>query len=83
MFKLIKLGIYVLLGYTLYELYQGMMSGQYGGGMSGGMSGGNRGREFSGSGEGRFTGGAGGGMSETTGEPGGASVTHNVGRGVM
>src|SRR6266542_165084 len=26
MFRLIKLGIYVLLGYALYELYQGMMA---------------------------------------------------------
>ena len=80
MFKLIKLGIYVLLGYTLYELYQGMMSGQYSGGMSGG-GGGNGGRKFEGSGKGRFTGG-GKGKSETTAEPSGASVTHTVGRGV-
>jgi len=77
MFKLIKLGIYVLLGYTLYELYQGMMSGQYGGGMSG-----NRGREFEGSAQGRLTGRQGRGKRETTAEPSGASVSHKVGRGV-
>ena len=81
MFRLIKLGFYVLLGYALYELYQGMKaeSGSRGGsGMA--RAGGGRSRR---SRAGQFTGAEGSGMSEVTQEAGGTSQRHQVGRGVI
>jgi hypothetical protein len=76
MFKLIKLAIYVFLGYALYELYQGAMSGS--GAQSGSRAGaGGRSRQ------GRMTGRSASGMSETTQEPAGTSQRHQVGRGVV
>jgi hypothetical protein len=83
MFRLIKLGFYALIGYALYELYQGMTSGTQGyGGGGGGYS-----RDFE-----RATSGSSGRMQTLTG-PGlgeseqtldndGGSATHSVGRGV-
>ena len=79
MFRLIKLAMYGLVGYVLYELYQGMVAGQeQGGGMqraSGGqrLDGGERQQAFTGSGEGRI---------EQTLDRDGGSVPHRVGRGV-
>jgi len=96
MFRLIKLGFYALIGYALYELYQGMMaersSGGVGGGgggggmrMGGGMSGGgSQARSF---GDATSTAihnltGAGEGQREETQDFDGGSVGHRVGRGV-
>ena len=70
MFKLIKLAFYVVIGYALYELYQGFqenstqMGGQGGGG----------GQTITGEGE---------GMEERSEEPTGMSSSHKVGRGVV
>ena len=89
MFRLIKLAFYALIGYALYEVYQGMMSEQYnrGGGMrrGGGMSGGSsRSRSF---GDATATAihnltGAAEGQREETQDFDGGSVGHRVGRGV-
>jgi len=86
MFKLIKLAIYVFLGYALYELYQGMTTES--GAQSGSRQGGGGQRSGSGdrggrSRQGRMTGRGGSGMSETTQEPAGTSQRHKVGRGVV
>ena len=78
MFRLIKLCFYVLLGYALYELYQGMVS------ESNAQSGSSRGGRRSGSqrsGSGPLT-GPGKGRTETTQEDSGISARHKVGRGV-
>ena len=89
MFRLIKLAFYALVGYALYELYQGMMSEQanraggmrMGGGMSGG---GSQSRSF---GDATATAihnltGSGEGQREETQDFDGGSVGHRVGRGV-
>ena len=83
MFRLIKLGFYVLIGYALYELYQGMTTGQFssGGGGQGGRGDLNRAlnsergrmQTLTGEGEGRV---------EKTLDASGGSVPHRVGRGV-
>jgi hypothetical protein len=85
MFRLIKLGFYVLIGYALYELYQGMTQGQMSGGGSGGQGGGRRdlnralnserGRMQTLTGEGK-------GQREQTLDSTGGSMPHRVGRGV-
>jgi hypothetical protein len=88
MFKLIKLAIYGFLGYTLYQMYQGMsqgggqgIGGQMGRSMGQGMGGG--GGNFGGApSAGQFTGG-GEGMRESSLEPTGMSASHRVGRGVV
>ena len=76
MFKLIKLGFYVLVGYMLYELYQGFNVQAGTGGSSSGSWGGSqsRGGQLSGAGE---------GMTEETFDDTGASSPHRVGRGVV
>jgi hypothetical protein len=93
MFRLIKLAFYALIGYALYELYQGMMAersntGRGGGGgrrTVGGMSGGgSQARSF---GDATATAihnltGAGEGQREETQDSDGGSVGHRVGRGV-
>jgi hypothetical protein len=90
MFRLIKLGFYALIGYALYELYQGMMAERSTGGgggmrMGGGMSGGgSQSRSF---GDATATPihnhtGAGEGQREETQDFDGGSVGHRVGRGV-
>ena len=93
MFRLIKLAFYALVGYALYELYQGMMAersnmgggGGRGQGMSGGMSGGgSQSRSF---GDATRTAiqnltGEGQGQREETQDFDGGSVGHRVGRGV-
>ena len=86
MFRLIKLAMYAFVGYAIYELYQGMTSGQsgsHGGGFGsrqGGRDldralGGNQGRMQTLTGEGI-------GQPESTLDDSGTSVTHRVGRGV-
>ena len=92
MFRLIKLAFYALIGYALYELYQGMMAersntGGGGGGMrmGGGMSGG--GSQAGSFGDATSTAihnltGAGEGQREETQDADGGSVGHRVGRGV-
>ncbi len=85
MFRLIKLAMYAMVGYVLYELYQGMTQQQ--GGRS--MSRGRRGSEGSsgnalGGGESRapLTGG-GSGMTDTAADTDGGAMRHTVGRGVV
>jgi hypothetical protein len=84
MFRLIKLAMYALVGYAIYELYQGMSTGS---GYSGGGYGGGGGRDLDramGSSHGRMqtlTGG-GEGQAESTLDDTGTSATHRVGRGV-
>jgi len=73
MFRLIKLGIYLFLGYALYELYQGMMSEQSSAQSGGGARGGSR-RNITGHGE---------GIRQRSEDNTGASSTHQVGRGVV
>jgi len=68
MFKLIKLAFYVVIGYALYELYQGFKEG------SPSMSGEGGGQNLTGEGE---------GMEERSEEPSGMSASHKVGRGVV
>jgi hypothetical protein len=80
MFRLIKLAMYALVGYAIYELYQGMSTGQSGGFGGGGRdwdnaTGGNQGRM------GTLTGG-GEGEPVSTLDDTGMSATHRVGRGV-
>jgi hypothetical protein len=70
MFKLIKLAFYVVIGYALYELYQGFQEA----GSMGGQGGGERGQTLTGEGE---------GMEERSEEPSGMSASHKVGRGVV
>jgi hypothetical protein len=80
MFKLIKLAVYVFLGYALYELYQGMSSeAQSGGGSGSSQNRGGRQRNR----QGQFTGSSGRGKTEMTQEPAGTSQRHQVGRGVV
>jgi hypothetical protein len=83
MFRLIKLAMYALVGYALYELYQGMTmprsqrggrSGAFGGGVSSSGDVGTRGQNITGAGEGR---------TEDTLDSDGGSVRHRVGRGVI
>ena len=86
MFKLIKLAMYALVGYVLYELYQGMTADDGAGPRSNGArsggrrqmgaqmrSGGQRRQSLTGAGEGR---------AEQTLDNDGGSVPHRVGRGV-
>jgi hypothetical protein len=89
MFRLIKLAFYAVVGYAIYELYQGMTAESGGGGSSRGR------RSWSRAGEnlGRALNEAGGrmqtltgpgtGMRESTLDSDGGSVPHRVGRGVV
>ena len=79
MFRLIKLAAYVVLGYIIYEMWQGMSEGQSGGQRS---SGGSR-QEF-GSETARpgMTGG-GGGMMADVADVTGSQSRRPVGRGVL
>ena len=85
MFRLIKLAMYALIGYVLYELYQGMTSEPAGAGQRGGAAAGRR--QMAGSTRQRgfrdqtMT-GAGEGRTEQTLNPDGGSIPHRVGRGV-
>lgn len=69
MFKLIKLAFYVVIGYALYELYQGFKEAAPSMGGEGG-----RDQNITGEGE---------GMEQRSEEPSGMSASHTVGRGVV
>ena len=85
MFRLIKFGMYAALAWVVYEIYQGMTQGtgspaNMGGG--GGM-GRSEGQSFGQSrGPAQLT-GEGVGETVETAEPGGVSMRHRVGRGVV
>jgi hypothetical protein len=88
MFKLIKLALYGLIGYALYEFVRGLTQGESAlqGAARGEKRGGGRelNRALEGD-EGRaenMTGPA-RGRTVTTSDPSGESVTHRVGRGVV
>jgi hypothetical protein len=86
MFRLMKLAIYALAGFALYELYQGMTQGSAAGDCSRSRGRGNRnlGRALNSDG-GRMQTltGPGLGRTEQTLDPDGGSVPHQVGRGVV
>jgi hypothetical protein len=84
MFRLIKLAMYALVGYAIYELYQGMSTGHSGGGQRGqGGRGGDLGRALrSAGGRMQTLTGGGEGQEESTFDDSGTSATHRVGRGV-
>jgi hypothetical protein len=88
MFKLIKLCVYMLLGYAIYEMYQGMVAGSQSssggsaGGSMGGSAGGGRRSGRARDSRGQFT-GAGGGQRTETQDASGMSASHTVGRGVV
>ena len=71
MFKLIKLAFYGVIGYAIYELYQGFKEGMPQLSDEGGGAGG---QNLTGEGE---------GMEERSEEPSGMSAPHTVGRGVV
>jgi hypothetical protein len=79
MFRLIKLAMYALVGYVLYELYQGMTAeprgGEYGGQRVGGRQGGERRAQATMTSQGA-------GRREQTLDRDGGSAPHRVGRGV-
>ena len=81
MFRLIKLAAYAVLGYIIYELWQGMSESQGGGQRS--FGGGGR-REFGEDAGARsgMTGGGSGVMADVTDESG-AESRRPVGRGVI
>jgi hypothetical protein len=86
MFRLIKLAIYGLLGYAIYEFIRGMTQGETAG-HGAGQSSGSGSRDLnealdSGSGRENLT-GPGVGQEVRTIEPSGESVSHRVGRGVV
>ena len=72
MFKLLKLAFYVVIGYAIYELYQGFKEGRFETTYQGGAR--ERGQTLTGEGA---------GMEEQTEEPSGMSSAHTVGRGVV
>jgi hypothetical protein len=88
MFRLIKLAIYGLLGYAIYEFIRGMTQGETSGQAAGpGRSAGSGSRDLnealnSGSSRENLT-GPGVGQEVRTIEPSGESVSHRVGRGVV
>jgi hypothetical protein len=87
MFRLIKLAVYAVLGYALYELYQGMTAES--GGSSRGRGSWSRAGESLGralnetGGRMQTLTGPGAGMRESTLDPDGGSIPHQVGRGVV
>jgi hypothetical protein len=89
MFRLIKLAIYAFVGYSLYQLYQGMMQQQQqggGGGMGRGAFPASRTQDLNAGlsdTSGQNLTGAGAGRAEETLDNDGGSVRHNVGRGVI
>jgi hypothetical protein len=85
MFKLIKLAIYAMIGYAIYEMFQGMKQQQSGGGGGGGSFGRGSTGAFGGTTGGTYgamTGG-GSGTTDTASDMGGAEMRHTVGRGVV
>ena len=82
MFRLIKLAMYAFVGYSLYQLYQGMMQQQQQAGGTGAFSGGGSERGSARS-RGQNLTGAGAGRTVETLDNDGGSVRHSVGRGVI
>jgi hypothetical protein len=86
MFRLIKLAMYAFVGYSLYQLYQGIMQQQQGGG-GGAFAASRTQDDNAGLSDQTRTGqnltGAGRGQPEETLDNDGGSVRHNVGRGVI
>lgn len=87
MFRLIKLAMYAVIGYVLYELYQGMTQQRQQQGDRSFGGGGGTGNSFGGpigAGEhgGALTGG-GSGMIDTAADTDGGAMRHTVGRGVV
>ncbi len=81
MFKLIKLAIYAMIGYAIYEMFQGMKQQQGGAGEP--SSGGFGGEAFGGEDRGAAITGPGEGVTETAKDFGGGAMRHTVGRGVV
>jgi hypothetical protein len=81
MFRLIKLAFYAVIGYALYELYQGMTAES--GGSDAGRRGSLDGALSETGGRMQTLTGPGTGMRESTLDPDGGSVPHRVGRGVV
>ena len=83
MFRLIKLAMYALVGYALYELYQGMVAHQQqGGGGERGVARAGRTRDAGLSSRGQNLTGGGRGRTEETQDSDGSSTRYSVGRGV-
>ena len=87
MFRLIKLAIYAFVGYSLYQLYQGIMQQQQQAGGGGGAFPASRTQDYnaglSDQTRAQNLTGAGVGQSVETLDNDGGSVRHNVGRGVI
>jgi hypothetical protein len=88
MFKLIKLAFYCLIGYAIYEMYQGFQQSQGGGGRAMGGGGGGRSdldRALNSSDEGRAynLSGPGVGQTEEVDDISGGRNNRVVGRGVI
>ena len=85
MFRLLKLGAYAFIGYSLYQMYLGMTQGKgmqsFGMGQDSGQ-GSNPGR-FGGESQHNPITGPGKGMQTHTDEASGMSASHHVGRGVV
>jgi len=77
MFKLLKLAFYAIIGYALYELYQGMMQRPAQASDEGMRSFGEGGGRH-----GQIT-GPGLGKDDVTSDESGAEIHHRVGRGVV
>jgi hypothetical protein len=83
MFKLLKLAVFGMIGYAIYQFYQGIQSGQIqlGGKGRPGRRSHDQGEAFS---RGYNITGPGEGREETTADSTcGAGITHRVGRGVV
>jgi hypothetical protein len=82
MFRLIKLAVYALLGYAIYEIYLGMTGDQSSSSVSGSRD---LNRALNSSDEGRMGAltGEGIGHEERTLDLNGTSIPHQVGRGVV
>ncbi len=81
MFRLIKLALYAVIGYALYEMYQGMTQQQNS--RSSGGGGGSYGGSYGNSETGAALTGGGSGMLDTASDSSGAAIRHTVGRGVV
>ena len=80
MFRLIKLAMYALVGYVLYELYQGMTQQTDSFSSSGGRK---SARSFGGDLRSGALTGLAGGKTDITTDADGGQMRHTVGRGVV
>ena len=88
MFRLLKLAVYGLLGYALYEFFRGLsseveQSSRESGGGQGGQQSESRRDSSSFGASGQAITGGGEGRTEETHNPDGGGVAHRVGRGVV